>query len=210
LCARTASGDNTVQRVGPDLVFGRLWESLGLGSLIQRALQSRRYEFDVERAIYLTLVYRLFASGSDRAAERWREAYRLPGTESIELHHQYRAMASLGEPLAGQPGPRAFDTPRCTNDWIEEELFEQRRDLFSEIDLVFFDTTSIYFEGEGGQEMGRHGKSKDHRRGRYVRQGRHPRRRARRPVDLGRPGRRRLHLPNHQQPANASGGSGAQ
>ena len=48
-------------------------------------------------------------------------------------------------------------------DWIEEELFEQRRDLFSEIDLVFFDTTSIYFEGEGGQEIGRHGKSKDHR-----------------------------------------------
>jgi transposase len=46
---------------------------------------------------------------------------------------------------------------------MEEKLFEQRRDLFSEIDLVFFDTTSIYFEGEGGQEIGRHGKSKDHR-----------------------------------------------
>jgi transposase len=56
-----------------------------------------------------------------------------------------------------------LDTPRCPKDWIEEELFEQRRDLFSEIDLVFFDTTSIYFEGEGGQEIGRHGKSKDHR-----------------------------------------------
>ena len=56
-----------------------------------------------------------------------------------------------------------METPRCTKDWIEEELFEQRRDLFSEIDLVFFDTTSIYFEGEGGQEIGRHGKSKDHR-----------------------------------------------
>jgi transposase len=56
-----------------------------------------------------------------------------------------------------------LETPRCTKDWIEEELFEQRRDLFSEIDLVFFDTTSIYFEGQGGQEIGRHGKSKDHR-----------------------------------------------
>jgi len=40
---------------------------------------------------------------------------------------------------------------------------KQRRDLFSEIDLVFFDTTSLYFEGEGGQEIGRYGKSKDHR-----------------------------------------------
>ena len=46
---------------------------------------------------------------------------------------------------------------------IEEQLFEPRRDLFSAIDLVFFDTTSIYFEGEGGQEIGQYGKSKDHR-----------------------------------------------
>src|SRR5512136_419501 len=152
-----------VQRVGPDLVFGRLWEALQLGTILKRALQSRRYEFDVERAIYLTVVHRLFASGSDRAAERWRQAYRLPGTETLELHHLYRAMAFLGEPLKDQPGARVWGTPRCTKDWMEEELFEQRRDLFSEIDLVLFDTTSIYFEGEGGQEIGRHGKSKDHR-----------------------------------------------
>ena len=151
------------QRVGPDLVFSRLWETSKLGTILQRALQSRRYEFDVERAVYLTVVPRLFASGSDRAAERWREAYRLPGTQALELHHLYRAMAFLGEPLQDQPGARILATPRCTKDWIEEELFEQRRDLFSEIDLVFFDTTSIYFEGEGGQEIGRHGKSKDHR-----------------------------------------------
>lgn len=71
-----------VQRVGPDLVFGRLWENLGLPAVLRGALQSRRYEFEVERAIYLTVIHRLFASGSDRAAERWREAYRLPGTES--------------------------------------------------------------------------------------------------------------------------------
>jgi hypothetical protein len=152
-----------VQRVGPDLVFGRLGEALQLGKIIQRALQSRRYEFDVERAIYLTVIHRLFASGSDRAAERWREAYRLPGTETLDLHHLYRAMAFLGEPLKEQPTAPVLKTPRCTKDWIEEELFEQRRDLFSAIDLVFFDTTSIYFEGEGGQDIGQHGKSKDHR-----------------------------------------------
>jgi transposase len=56
-----------------------------------------------------------------------------------------------------------LNTPRCTKDWIEEELYEQRRDLFSTIDLVFFDTTSIYFEGQGGEELGQYGKSKDHR-----------------------------------------------
>jgi len=152
-----------VQRVGPDLVFGRLWEELHLGAILERALESRRYEFDVERAIYLTVLHRLFAPGSDRAAERWRQAYRLPGTEKLELHHLYRAMAFLGEPLKEQPGTQVLKTPRCTKDRLEEELFEQRRDLFSAIDLVFFDTTSIYFEGEGGQQIGRYGKSKDHR-----------------------------------------------
>ncbi len=152
-----------VQRVGPDLVFSRLWEVLQLGTIIKRALQSRRFEFDVERAVYLTVLHRLFASGSDRAAERWRQAYRLPGTEELELHHLYRAMAFLGEPLDDEPGARVLNTPRCTKDKIEEELFDQRRDLFSAIELVFFDTTSIYFEGEGGQEIGQHGKSKDHR-----------------------------------------------
>lgn len=152
-----------VQRVGPDLVFARLWEALEVAKVIRRSLESRRYEFDVERAIYLTVIHRLFAWGSDRAAERWREAYRLPGTESLELHHLYRAMAFLGEPIKDQPGSGVFKSPRCTKDWIEEQLFEQRRDLFSKLDLVFFDTTSIYFEGEGGQEIGQYGKSKDHR-----------------------------------------------
>jgi hypothetical protein len=152
-----------IQRVGPDLIFSRLWESLQLGAIIQRALESRRYEFDVERAIYLTVLHRLFASGSDRAAERWRENYRLPGTEGLDLHHLYRAMAFLGEPLQEGEGTRVLNTPRCIKDRIEEELFEPRRDLFSTLDLVFFDTTSIYFEGQGGQELGQYGHSKDHR-----------------------------------------------
>ena len=112
-----------VLRVGPHLVFGRLWETLGLGAILERALDGRRYEFDVERAIYLTVMHRLFASGSDRAAERWRQSYWLPGTEQIDLHHLYRAMAFLGEPLKEQPGTRVLKTPRCTKDLIEEELF---------------------------------------------------------------------------------------
>jgi transposase len=42
-------------------------------------------------------------------------------------------------------------------------LFDLRRDLLSSLDIVFFDTTSIYFEGEGGETLGRNGLSKDHR-----------------------------------------------
>ena len=79
----------TVLRIGPDLVFGRLWKESGMQEVIQSLLQARRYEFDVERAVYLTVLHRLFASGSDRAAERWREDYLIPGTEALNLHHLY-------------------------------------------------------------------------------------------------------------------------
>ena len=51
----------------------------------------------------------------------------------------------------------------CTKDLIEEQLYAHRRDLFSRLDLVFMDTTSLYFEGLGGQSIGQYGYSKDHR-----------------------------------------------
>jgi len=52
---------------------------------------------------------------------------------------------------------------RCNKDLIEESIFLDQRDLFSGLDLVFFDTTSIYFEGQGGETIGKRGFSKDHR-----------------------------------------------
>lgn len=150
-----------VYSIGPDLLFGRLWNDLGLPGILNDLLSGRRFEFRVERAIYFTVLHRLFASDGDRAADRWREEYRIPGAENLDLQHLYRAMAWLGEALEGEesiPG-----SPRCIKDRIEEALFDQDRDLFSEVDVVFFDTTSIYFEGEGGQTLGQRGHSKDGR-----------------------------------------------
>jgi len=48
-------------------------------------------------------------------------------------------------------------------DIIEEDLFHANSDLFTGVDLFFFDTTSIYFEGEGGDTLGKKGNTKDHR-----------------------------------------------
>jgi len=151
-----------VRRIGPELVFGRLWKESGIQEVIGSLLEARRYDFDVERAIYLTVLHRLFASGSDRAAERWREDYLIAGTEALELHHLYRAMAFLGQEIEPK-GQKTLGTARCLKDLIEEELFERRRDLFTELDLVFFDTTSVYFEGRGGESIGKRGHNKDHR-----------------------------------------------
>jgi hypothetical protein len=150
--------------IGPVLVFERLWKELGLPKILRRLLSERKFEFDVERAVFLTVLHRLFASGSDRAAEVWRRRYAIEGVEKLQLHHLYRAMAWLGEPLPEdqQAGATRF-APRSVKDLIEEALFQQTRDLFSGLDLVFFDTTSIYFEGEGGETLGQYGHSKDHR-----------------------------------------------
>jgi hypothetical protein len=150
------------RRIGAVKVFERLWRESGCQGVINELLAHRQFELPVERAIFLTVLHRLLSSGSDRAAERWREDYAIAGVEKLELHHLYRAMAWLGEPLSDQQGATPF-SPRCTKDRIEEALFARHRDLFSELELVFFDTTSIYFEGEGGETVGQRGYSKDHR-----------------------------------------------
>ena len=154
----------TARRLGPAPVFERLWRQTGCRQVVERLLGGRRFEFDIERAVFLTVLHRLFAPGSDRAADKWKADYEIPGCEAIRLHHLYRAMARLGEELPrDQQEDRTPFAPRCTKDRIEEDLFAHRRDLFTGLQLVFFDTTSIYFEGEGGQEIGRRGYSKDHR-----------------------------------------------
>src|SRR5918997_5666126 len=89
----------TTRRIGPALVFQRLWQQTGCQQVIEQLLEGRRFEFDVERAIFLTVLHRLFAPGSDRAADKWRQDYPIEGCESLQLHHLYRAMAWLGEEL---------------------------------------------------------------------------------------------------------------
>jgi transposase len=150
------------KKIGPSLIFERLWQQTGIGAAIGKPAAERKFEFDVERAVFLTVLHRLMVSGSDRFCDRWHQDYVIKGVAGIELQHLYRAMGFLGEVLADQSQATAL-APRCTKDRIEEEIFFHRRDLFSGLDLVFFDTTSLYFEGAGGDSIGQRGFSKDHR-----------------------------------------------
>ncbi len=136
-----------VQKIGPDLIMGRIWSDLGCDAAMGKLLSGRKYAFSVERAVYAAVLARLFFPGSDRFSERQARDFRITGADGLSLHHLYRAMAFLG-------GNRES---------LEEELFFQNRDLFSSLSLVFFDTTSLYFEGRGGEPLGRRGYSKDRR-----------------------------------------------
>jgi len=151
--------------IGPALVFQRLWQQLGISEVIKKVLVDRRFTFDVERAVFLTVLHRLMDPGSDRAAEKWKQDFQISGAEEIELHQLYRAMGWLGQEIVPQSSlsPSARLAARTTKDRIEELLFARRRDLFSSLSVLFFDTTSIYFEGEGGESIGQRGHSKDHR-----------------------------------------------
>ena len=152
------------KKIGGPLIFERLWKESGCAEIIGRHARGRKFGFDLERAVFTTVLHRLMSPGSDRACEKWKEAYRVEGADALDLQHFYRAMGWLGNPLGEeeQDGLVPF-SPRCVKDVIEEELFFRRRDLFTTMDMMFFDTTSIYFEGEGGDTLGEYGHSKDHR-----------------------------------------------
>src|SRR5437899_1445173 len=74
----------TTRHIGPALVCERLWQQTGCRHVIEQLLDGRRFEFDVERAIFLTVLHRLFNPGSDRAADKWKADYEIPGCEALQ------------------------------------------------------------------------------------------------------------------------------
>jgi hypothetical protein len=140
--------------IGPDLVFGRLWAEMGCRNALKSLVADRRFSFDVERAVYLTVLHRLMISGSDRHANDWCSRVRVPGAEGLDLDHAYKAMAWLGEVDA---------VSRSTAEAVEEALYRHRQPLFGAVSIAFLDTTTLWFEGAGGESLGQYGHSKDYR-----------------------------------------------
>ena len=140
--------------IGPDLVFGRLWAETGCRDVLASLLDRRRFGFDVERTVYLTVLHRLMVSGSDRHASEWRHGLRIPGAEDLDLDTAYKAMAWLGE---------VDKNGHSTGETIEEALYSHRQPLFGTVSVAFFDTTTLWFEGAGGESLGQRGHSKDYR-----------------------------------------------
>lgn len=133
---------------GNFLVFRGLWEKMGLAKIIRRIEKRKKMGFSLEQALFYTVLHRLSEPGSDLQASRWMERVYDPSRPKLSYHHLIRAMGYAAE----------------IKEEVEEELFFSERDLFlRELDLVFFDTTSIYFEGEGPEGLAEYGNSKDSR-----------------------------------------------
>lgn len=133
---------------GPVLIFRRLWEHLGLANQVGQLPAGSRVDFPVEEAVFAMVLHRLLDPGSKRATHRWLKTVYRPEFESLELHHLYRALDYLVQ----------------KKEKIEEALFARNRDLFCpNFDLMLFDTTSVYFEGQGPEGVAEYGYSREHR-----------------------------------------------
>lgn len=133
---------------GPVLIFERLWEELGLVKLLLRLASRSRLGFDFERLIFAIALQRVLEPGSDRAGAKWIETVHARGFEKLRLANFYRGLRLLWRHKVK----------------IEQALYRKGLDLFNQpLDLVFFDTTSLYFEGLGPAGLAKLGKSRDHR-----------------------------------------------
>jgi hypothetical protein len=115
-------------------VVQALWQELGIGRALVRVAGARRYRSDVERAVFAMVCQRCIAPASKLEATRWapREVV-LPGVGELSDDGLYAAMDFLLE---------------CAERVQEAVFFSVANLLNSEVDIVFFDTTSTYFEVE--------------------------------------------------------------
>jgi transposase len=137
-----------------------LWKALDVDTALRKVLGGRRFTTDVERVLFALVANRAIDPASKLAAAEWASAdVAIPGLEAMDDDQAYRAMDLLIE----------ADTDAS----VQEAVFFAVADLLNlEVDLLFFDTTSTYFErdtedgaGEEGQAgFRRYGHSKDHRK----------------------------------------------
>jgi hypothetical protein len=133
---------------GSALLFERLWEELGLKDLLRSLSRGRKFGFDFERMAFAQTLQRLLAPSSDLQGSKWIQTVHVPGFDQLRLPHFYRSLAFLWK----------------KKEQIEEALYRRGLDLFNQdLDLVFFDTTSTYFEGRAWEGWAKLGKSKDNK-----------------------------------------------
>jgi hypothetical protein len=118
---------------GDVYVLQALWERLGIGQILNAQAGARRLGFQVERALFAMVANRACAPASKLYCyEQWlKEDARIPGTEGLALQHLYRAMDFL----------------EANKEAIEREIFFRVADLLSlDVEVIFYDTTSLHFE----------------------------------------------------------------
>ena len=150
--------------IGAAWLLHGLWARLEIGQAIKRVADGRRFTTAVERVLFALVCNRAIEPMSKLSAAEWAtQDVVIPGLAGMDDDQAYRAMDLLVE--------------ADTQGQVQEAVFFAVAHLLNlEVDLLFFDTTSTYFErgdedapgggeGDGQAREGfrRYGKSKDHR-----------------------------------------------
>jgi Transposase DDE domain len=111
-----------------------LWHRLGIDTLLRRLAAGTRRDPVVERVLFALVANRALAPSSKLAATSWvAHDVHLPGLDRVSDDACYRAM----------------DWLIAVEDRLARGVFDAVADLLNlEVDLIFFDTTSTYFETE--------------------------------------------------------------
>jgi len=134
-----------------------LWRRLEIGETLTGLLRGRRLDPAAERALFAMVANRALAPASKLSCAGWvSEHVAIPGLPELSGDACYRAMDWLLE-VEGELAEQVY--------WATASL------LNLEVDLLFFDTTSTYFETEAADEPSEdaskgfrtYGHSKDHR-----------------------------------------------
>jgi hypothetical protein len=142
--------------IGAVWLLDQLWKLLGIDTALAGVLGSRRFRTDIERVLFTLVANRAIAPSSKLAAAEWAsETVAVPGLQTTDKDQAMRAMDLLVE----------ADTQGA----VQEAVFFAAAHLLNlEVDLIFFDTTSTYFErddqDEADEALRRFGHSKDHRK----------------------------------------------
>jgi hypothetical protein len=114
-------------------VLEQLWQRLGIGEVIAEVCGARKFDFDLERALFAMVANRACAPSSKLYCyEQWlKEEVHLEGAAALELQHLYRAMDFL----------------EANKEAIEKAIYFRMADLLNlDVEVVFYDTTSLHFE----------------------------------------------------------------
>jgi len=126
------------KQLGGTHLLDGLWQRLGIRKVLEKLLVERDYLVPIERLLFALVANRALEPSSKLAAEAWvADVAHVDGLAEVEVQQLYRAMDFLLE----------------AHDEIQREVFWGVKNLFNlEVDLIFVDTTSTYFEIEGEDE----------------------------------------------------------
>src|ERR1017187_5458285 len=102
------------KRIGGPLLFGRIWERLGIADVFGELLKHRAVEFAVERAVFVGTLHRLFVSGSDRDCSSWMEDYDILGVDGLDLHHSVKRWKRSRKGLWRRAASRTSSRRSCS------------------------------------------------------------------------------------------------